>query len=132
MKQFSTVREALLLHPKCPFCRDYLTVKDSESSMLSYSTRKITFPSIGDRVTVDCDTNEVTVTKEKRRTYIGFLYEGVSPVCHSCKKFSYTIQIIIDLKNVKLEAINLNSEKIVVYDSKGTHEVRNVYGLSQS
>lgn len=148
MKQFSTVREALSLHTHCPCCRDYLTVKDSPSSIFSYATRKITFPmSGGDQVSVNCDNNDVSLTLCSKpsfdpfyatqrlsalRSYDGIMYEGINPVCHTCRKFSYGITVKIDLNDMKISGIFLNSETIVVYDTKGSHEVRNVYWNDQS
>jgi hypothetical protein len=62
------------------------------------------------------------------RGYGGTLFEGIDISCRNCNRFSYTIQMIIDVeKEHRITSLFLNSEDITINDGTTAHQIRNVY-----
>jgi hypothetical protein len=69
---------------------------------------------------------------KKSRLY-GTLYESIHIQCGKCAKFSYTIQVVLDLMQNRCAGIFLNSEHICYVDDKHyMHGIRNHYALSET
>jgi hypothetical protein len=106
-----------------------------------------------DILTIDMNTNKITLHAQRRyvdfhydiggtinganvrsksppapRGYGGILFEGIDISCRNCNRFSYTIQMIIDVqKEHRITSLFLNSEDITINDGVTAHQIRNVY-----
>jgi len=71
--------------------------------------------------------------KRLDKDYNGILYESIQIDCQKCHHFGYTVQVVIDLVNMFLKDILLNSEFLSYEDEGGQlHEIKNVYATDKT
>lgn len=154
MKQFYSFQSALDYHRNCPFCFARVQINDRDlATDYNYGVEKISLyldQREDDVVSIDLMTEELQFSLSKRMPdiiytagssgsfyksepcYNGILIHGLTLDCKSCCKFSYTIQIKLDLTERRLTGTYLNSECISLEDNDIVHEIRNNYPSEQT
>ena len=133
---FNSISEALGYHKKCPFCDDDLKFKNKDLNIEYNSETRLRFNlSKNDVFYINTINDEVEVSFKqsifsKINSSYGILYEPIHLECQSvsCGLYAYIIQILVDLKNLKVIKICLNSERISYEENDCLlHEVTNNY-----
>jgi hypothetical protein len=171
MKQFFNILEAAEHHTKCYICGFMLTpnfrgdvlfnspFNEKNDRQLKINLSGMVDSDTDDILTIDMNTNQITLHAQRRRQHIdyhydiggylgtsnisgrsrsmalpsprgygGTIFEGIDISCRNCNRFSYTIQMIIDVaKEHKITSLFLNSEEITFNDGDTAHQIRNIY-----
>jgi hypothetical protein len=160
MTQFYSLIQALDYHRCCPLCESRLLVDESEfAERLEYPDGhpyqryafRLDYKS-SDILYVNPYTNEVELKLVRDtytsptygdstayigktpsyKSYNGVLYMGLTSSCPKCCQFTYTLKLLINLNERRLEATFLNSETVSLDDKGVTHEIRNVYSTGHT
>lgn len=62
----------------------------------------------------------------------GILMQGHRIDCNSCYQYAYTLQLRLDLKNLIVETVILNSEFVSIEKGENVYEIRNVYTMNKT
>jgi hypothetical protein len=62
----------------------------------------------------------------------GHKYLGLGRDSCKCQKYSFMLQLIVNLKLLNLSEIYLNSEKVIIINQEGRYEIRNVYTTNKT
>jgi hypothetical protein len=160
--QFHSIQHAIALIPRCIFCREYMVVENEyrdsgwDSSGLPRRQIKFTnrdtswtdeyilsFHSPGVERNISYHRSEIfqplgsidTTLSFPRSSVLpdkGHQYLAVGVRCASCSDYQYTIQVVIDLEQLLICRINLNSETLVFRKEVERYVVRNIYTLEQT
>jgi hypothetical protein len=113
--------------------RTHLTFTDSN---LSY-TDKISIcleTEVVERETIQNDHKSlnsgfVTVSSSLHSTppERGDKYLGLGLECKECHDYNYMIQIVVDLGDLRIKRLTLNSESVAIRSDEGLFEIRNAY-----
>jgi hypothetical protein len=163
MYKFPNLAEALTYHTHCPLCKRHMRIntRDIMEADDVYLQHRLSFElswnsDRREHLYIDIPTERVTVEVTHYREELAFgtvssayskfgksfstlmmggkLYQGVTLECPKCCKYSYTLQIIInlDLKRPRVMEVLLNSESISLEDNYKVHEIKNVYNLEKT
>ncbi len=149
MIYFSNILEALFYRSYCPFCNNPLASNNIVSTPL-YTSKEVTYlMSDGNRLTVDCLSNRVEIIFYQKSfyesdfyqpprvpappNYDGIMYESIEIGCYSCQNFYYVVRLKIDLSNMLLSEVSLNSETVIIRKGgEESHFIKNVYSFDQT
>jgi hypothetical protein len=156
--KFPSFRAAITYHSQCPICLNPLEINDNRivSNTKKYHEdimyHNLTFALGDDMLSIDTRTERIDISIRHPFDPIytigsstfynvpgthpipssGIFIQGFNIDCMICCQFSYTLQMIIDMNEVKLAGIYLNSESITVESDGMIHEVRNVYSTHKT
>lgn len=157
--KFSSFQSAITYHPSCPVCFGRLQLSNQIENIFEYGinpVNKITFRFGEDILTIDTKTESITVKITQTQSYqpvysmgcsvpyfhpgivntyiptSGIFIQGLNMDCVTCCQFAYTIQMIIDMNEVRLAGLYLNSETITIESEGIVHEIRNAYSLDKT
>lgn len=149
MKYFSHLTDAIFYRTNCPICKKGL--KHQNISDLSFIGEKIILKidtSIGDAICIDIkddiitaismtrdsvDINEGTTYKYSAfastdySIYNNMLSSFITISCNECEQFLYRVQIQINLTNLKITNIFLESEFVSIVEDSTVYEIENIY-----
>lgn len=133
---FDKISKALDYRKVCPVCNHSISFKNkdliieyqSDEPRLRFNLSK------EDIFYINTKNDDVEVIFKKSifsnlKSY-AILYEPIYMECQNidCGLYSYIIQVLVDIKNLKVKKIILNSEKISYEDTDGSlHEIHNNY-----
>jgi hypothetical protein len=138
---FSSLKEAISYKKECPFCNSLLQFDNRDfSNIYKPYDRNLLFNLLGDDLLViDLDTEKLDLLLSKNKQdsvnykYNGLHYQRLILECQMCFAFGYTLQIQIDMSNLKLFNILLNTESLSYEDEKGIlYEIKNIYPSSST
>jgi len=162
MKQFNNLMEAVAYHRQCCLCNGIMVhglkieFDLKKHPGFKWNLSENVDSETDDWVTIDIYTNEITYYEQSRRYdeelfhgtdgpynlrykkvsytgYSGTMYESLRVACGSCRNFSYTIQVVMDLTAKKLTGIFLNDEFIRHEDAnRHIHDIRNAYVIEKT
>jgi hypothetical protein len=150
---FTYLRDAIAYQTHCPICFTKLKMDENDATIHKQflqlrSQSTIVWVIESGELVVNLETNEIEkVSKIKEATPIygvgyhssmsyttahqstsGKMFVKLSMDCEDCGQYFFTIQMLVDIGETKIEFIRLNSEHLSVEDESGTlHEIRNVY-----
>lgn len=152
MKQFSCLNEAFSHQNDCPFCHAIITrgyasiTMNGGETLVEFSIGKLT-------MTLDYNSGELREYKNTSsfqevvtKSYPVYASNGsahsVSPSgkqlfgvycsCNQCGRYTYTLQIHIDMGLSKIVGIFLNSETLCFEEESNLYEIRNVYSSEKT
>jgi hypothetical protein len=142
--EFSSLYQGLNYYINCPLCKgniiintrdlvdDYRYVEYAQSkNVISFFLDSYT----EDIISININTEEVRLdisSMSNRNKYHGLFLHGLSLECEDCASFSYTLQLHINLHDLYLSRILLNSESICIEDNDKLHEIRNIYSIGKT
>lgn len=156
--KFASFHEAINYHSQCPICQNPLEINDNR---IVHNTKKyhdestyhyLTFALGEDTLTIDTHTERIDIVMNHPYNVIysmgspsahyvkghgtiptsGVFIQGFNIDCMICCQFSYTLQMIVDMNEVKLAGVYLNSESVTMETEGIVHEVRNVYSTHKT
>jgi hypothetical protein len=148
MKQFYTLKSALNYIKKCPICDKNLSINDRNLAAYIYNHKDehISFyldQRDQDVVTININTDKIEsivikqsyseplYPKNYNGTYNGTFIHSLNIDCKDCCQYSYILQIHLNLQEIVISKICLNSEFINISDEI-IHEVKNSYSTEQT
>lgn len=159
MKEFRTIQDALDYRVECPICNSRLCIDKNEVDMrldTDYKRPTLTWSSPDSKLCIDLETNAVlsyTLTRSMSPVYgigsnaplsyiagqnrinitsDGHLMERIVVGCEDCHQYYYVLQVVVQTKPARLEALFLNSEFLAIDERGTTHEIRNVYSFEKT
>ena len=134
---FKKISDALNYNKNCPICNEQINFKNKDLIVEYKSIEpRLRFNLSKDNIFyINTINDEVEVCFKKSvfsnlKSNYGILYEPIYMECQNidCGLYSYILQILVDIKNLKISNILLNSEKVSYEDTDGSlHEVHNNY-----
>lgn len=161
MKRFYSFIAGLTHYTKCPLCNKEMEINDRDlvervEYPTGHSYQRFSFyltKGSDDTLIINPETETVEIKFSRRNnfsatytghvgqyagqgyspvTYSGMFYHGLSISCSSCCRFSYALQIHIDLTEGRIVGTYLNSETISVEEGTNVHEIKNVYSMDKT
>lgn len=130
MKEFNNLHEAFGYQTKCPFCshRTHITCDKIESIYEPHKTiEKVTLRTGTIQFVIDGHDNTVYECYSGSAKFSGIFMFSLHGLCESCSKYSFSIGISIDITNMKVVSLFLNSETFSIEEGSRLSEIRNVY-----
>lgn len=62
----------------------------------------------------------------------GYKYLGLGLECRKCHDYTYMIRIVVDLANLRMKRITLNSESVSIRSDEGLFLIRNAYTIEKT
>jgi len=154
MKKFRSIQSAINYHKNCPVCFQQMQINDKDLAADYYGdnldTKSVSFwldVYQNDILTIHLSNDDVEVTdmvyeigehstfyipNTRKVGYHGKFLQGMTLDCKICCKFSYTLQVHVDLEIKKLTGIFLNSETLTVEEGSVVHEIKSIYSTKQT
>lgn len=154
MKYFSHLTDAIFYRINCPICKKGL--RHQNISDLSFVGEKIILKidtSIGSAICLDIKDNiitEISISSDSVDANEGISYKYnafsfkdysiynnllssfITISCKNCEQFLYCIQIQIDLTNLKITNIFLESEFVSIIENSTVYEIENIYDKQET
>jgi hypothetical protein len=137
MKQFNTFKSALNFLQKCPVCDEHLSINDKNLADYDIKKNLISFyidVRDQDTVTVNLESDKIesiNISAPYSKMYSGLFMHALNIDCKYCCQYSYILQVHINLQDMMMQQIYLNSEFINISDDI-IHEVKNSYSTEQT
>jgi len=135
--KFKNILDCLNYKTHCPFCKEKMALYRSDS-YIEYKSEepRLRFNlSEENAVIIDTITNEVEYQTKKSlfvntKSKYSIIFEGIKIICQNelCLRYTYIVQIQIDIKNLKINDFGLNTEYILhMDDNEIIYEIKNNY-----
>lgn len=143
MKQFKSLYEGLQYVTHCPLCKTRTELNDRDAELLPLQAvsagtinqnikGKLQFHLYDeDILTIDIETGECEVLEEpidwngRSRSAALFVRLGID--CNDCCQYYYVIRLHINLDNLTVAEVTLDSETISLEQESKVHEIKNSY-----
>lgn len=134
MKHFNSLLDAIHFNTHCPLCHSEL-----RCDSLTNSNQKLAlkFLSVDNIIYIDITTHDIEMVNEAGQAQPlnnrGTLGQGINISCYDCYMYSFVIQIWINLSNLSIDKVLLNSEDVSWEDENCVlHEISSIYSTNHT
>jgi hypothetical protein len=156
---FKTIQEAINYVQYCPVCHSRLEMRNNGLDKVPYArfpddrAKVICWGGQDFDIEIDYNTEEIIELKIRDNSYQpintfgnplnvywksppiidGLFYNSFSVECIHCIQYHYVVKVLIDIRNIKIIHIELNSETLTI-DEGGhdTYEIKNNYAMGKT
>ena len=145
---FDYLENAIKYRQNCPVCKDKMHLSNCYEDIVSNT---ISLTDFEFDIVISKNNNKIVSFTERRdiqfmydisgnivdsipsrnygiKSVNGSLYKAISIECKKCDQYYYVIQMIIDINNICIKELKLNSETLSIDKlGKNTYEIKNNY-----
>lgn len=138
IKSFNSLQEAIKYKINCPSCNSTLDI-DQANDIMSIDEKSIGFSLLDkDILYINYTNSLLKIKKNDKKNSLGvkYKYSGLSyhklNIACNCGMFEFFLKITVDLTNLLLKSISLNSERISVEHENMLYEIHNNYSINST